>query len=312
VRSSLKATAGLFAAGALLPIGLTACTAPTTPLSCTAVAATPSPAQNSVETITIKTAAGAVAATKAVFKTPSGTGDTAITTAGFSPVNGRGVGKVTYQVGSTAANSPVTVNILVAKAGKAAKCQTTFTPKKALQAAIVPSWAGLGLGSTLPSSCSTPHGDNGCGSLNLDVTVSGFSAYGGIPACPAGSLYSAGCETPTWRQNLTGTVAVAWTLTCSTDGQTKSGSAVVDVLGPYPGYGANVVNSDNRVNADTVHLVAVAGLPLQADAAQPCAGTRTLDSVTASAIALHLQGPSTPFPTSNFSAAGPFVKSDVS
>ena len=145
---------------------------------------------------------------KAAYKTTS--------TFGLTATNSLGVGRVVFRIGRATLGFSVKVTVLVVKGHQAGVCVASFTPTRAvavpkpkpvpkpipqpvphpvppprpagLEATISPVWIGHSIGDTLPApspgACRSPHPGYGgeCGTLRIDAVVSGFSAYGGVPA----------------------------------------------------------------------------------------------------------------------------------
>ena len=107
-----------------MPLGLSACTAPSHALPCSAAVIPPRPVQNASETITIRSVAGAVALTKAAYKTTS--------TFGLTATNSLGVGRVVYRIGRATLGFSVKVTVLVVKGHRAGVCVASFTPTRAV------------------------------------------------------------------------------------------------------------------------------------------------------------------------------------
>jgi hypothetical protein len=122
VSAASRKTAAWLGLSGLLSIGMaTACTVPSTALSCTAAPSLSSPVHNAVETITVKTVAGAITTARAAFRT----GPVSLTTL----ANAHGAASFVYRLGAaTTANFPVKVTVNVAKGGRKGSCSTVFTP----------------------------------------------------------------------------------------------------------------------------------------------------------------------------------------
>ncbi len=302
---SVRATFAVLAAGGMLTTGLSACSANTVALACTAIAGNPTPAQNATETITIKTLAGAKVATKAAFKAvtkirPDVTADST------------GIAKVNYAVAMAVPGYPVKVTVNVKKAGRTGTCTTTFVPKRAVTLPKPPLKAAISVSWNLPAqmpfgysgACSTnPHPRTGgnCGTVFVSALISGFSTYGGVPTCPSGN--PSDCVNSNLAA-LTGSVALSWALTCPATQNTSSHSDVMVGLGNEWMSYKNTVSGLTRIDADSARLEIAADMPFIADVAG-CTVSPTLESVSVSNVALHLAGST--YPTSNFSAAGPFT-----
>jgi hypothetical protein len=291
----------VLAVGGLLSAGLSACAPAPAPLACSAQPSTSTPGPNTTEIISIKTAPGAKVLTVASYRS---TKPIRIVTA-----NGAGTTSVAYPVGTAPAGTPVKITVAVAKNGANGNCSTTFTPKRVastapLRAAISYHYVVPNPLPSDPSACSSFHpGQSGCGSVIINALISGFGAYGGIPTCPTGNPVDCASQD---GASLSGQAELSWAITCpgATSGTTSSPSDAAVNLGP--GYRSNFheVTPYTRVDNDTAQLSVVADLPFGPDITNCPSGPR-LESLSASNVTLQLIGGG--YPTTAFSAAGPFV-----
>jgi hypothetical protein len=303
-RRSLQTAAGLVSVAALIPLGLTACKAPPVPLHCSAVASSARPQQNTVDRIRVATVSGAAVVANAAFESSK----VVVSTRS----NAFGLARADFQVGAATVGFKVKVSVSVSKGGRSGSCVTSFTPVQAkppaLKAAISVKWLGAALGSLLPApsggACLSPHPGYGlaCGTFRVDALISGFSAYRDIPVCPSGE----DCSVVPGSSTLTGTASLKWSMKCSTNSQLNYGDANVHVPNIWEGR-ADAVTPLTRVSANSALLEIGADLQLEPTMAE-CSGQSTLESVAVTNVALHLQGTATPYPTSDFFAAGPFNK----
>ena len=300
--SWLRAVTGTVASAALLPLGLVACNpAAAAPLKCTALAG---PAQNTTETIGIKTVADAKVVTAAHYLT----GPEKQTTT----TNGLGVGSVTYSIGSAGTKTPVKVTVAVSKGARKGSCSTSFTPAAPvgapqptpLAATITPRWVNVSSGTSLagsPGTCTDPHPGTGmgCGTLAISALITGFSQYGGIPACAVTN----GCFDDRGPA-LTGQLDLSWKLSCdSTHVVSEHDNQTMQITPEWNGHNTEV-NSFTRVSDDSARLELAVDMPFSADI-NSCTGSSTLVSVSASNVSLHLTSGGS-FPAGDFSDAGPF------
>lgn len=101
-------------------VGLVGCTAPPAPLKCLASSSPTNPADNTNDTITVRSVAGAKVIAVAAYKTTS--------TARSTVTNALGVGKVVFPIGLATAGYPVKVSVSLAKGSQKGSCVTSFTP----------------------------------------------------------------------------------------------------------------------------------------------------------------------------------------
>ena len=308
-RSWLRAATGTVTGGVLLTAGLAACTPSTataTALKCTALATPASPTQNAIATITVKSAAGVTVVTTAAYR--------AATEKQISFTNASGVASVKYRVGAAEVGYPVKVTVKLSKGVQKGSCAASFTPAaivvkppkpSPLSATITPRWENVSSGMSLagsPATCLDIHvrTGGGCGTFAVSALITGFSSYGGIPACPAshnGCYFDPG-------PLLTGQVSFSWKVSCDSTGVVSEHDGQILALGPeWNGHNA-VVNSFTRVTDDSAQLEIALDMPFQADV-NNCSGSSTLVSVTASDIMLHLPSGGT-LPAADFTSAGPF------
>jgi hypothetical protein len=158
-------------------VGLIAgCTAPTSPLSCVATATPVRPAQNGLETIAVRSVAGARAVGIAHFKS----GNSSL----VALTNAHGAAGLAYRLGAAAiANYPVKVAIQVTKGAQKGTCSTTFTPL----AVSVPAAPTLAVTTAPDRSISLSWSDASAGVTGYSVTLN--SDFGSIlhTTFPAGS-----------------------------------------------------------------------------------------------------------------------------
>ena len=256
------------------------------------------------ETISISTAPGAKVLAVAALP---GSKPFRVATA-----NPSGLAKVAYHVGNGASGSPVKVTIAVAKNGANGNCSTTFTPKRSTSSAPLTATisAQFQVPDPLPfgaGACATAHpGNSICGDIVVTALIKGFSNYGGVPDCPNGDPTSCVSNPAV----LSGQLNLSWAISCPANGNspgtTGNESDVPVFLNPeFQSYGY-FVGPITRVDADTASLQLSADLPFGKEVAG-CSVAPHLETVTATDITLELQGGG--FPTSHFSAAGPFSPS---
>ncbi len=313
-RDRLTAIASACALGGLLSLNLVACAPAAAKISCT-VAATGA-ATSTSELLTVKTTPGATVRVVATYASAS------ITHTSVS--NAQGVAPWQYSTAGVVAGHTVTVSALVQKTGQQAKCSTSFTrtttspkppSKPPLSASINVAWWGVTLGAELPytagtdASCFSVHvkTGGGCGTVVVSALVKGFGEYGGLAACPTGS--SPPCAPDPYGADaaLSGSVTLTWQLKCTTTGKLTTDSATSD-LGPSWMSINEFVSSSTRIDKDSAKLQIAADLPLGHDVGT-CSGPSDLQSVKASAIALHLGKGTAEYPASDFKAAGPYAPS---
>jgi hypothetical protein len=274
----------------VLPIGLGSCTPAATPLKCTASVSAARPVQNTRETVTVKTVAGAEVITSARYKTNTAT----VTTLS----NAHGAASTAYNVGAALTSFKVNVTATVVKGIQHATCATSFIPAapalKVLTGTLSSStWNGTNAPRTIryvsPSSgaCDDPHqgdGANPCGEWQPIVTVSGFTQYGGAPS----------------GVGMSGSVDISWSALCLTDGHVHSGEAHSGLTGRW-----NAPLSARSEGGDSLSF------PLDAVAfgvgatSAGCAGDLIMVSETASAATFHFDGGNA-YPVLDFSARGPW------
>jgi hypothetical protein len=299
IGTSAKATMAVLAVGGLLSAGLSACSPAPAPLACAAQPSSTAPGPNTTEIISIRTMPGAKVLTVATYLSAK---PIRIATA-----NDAGIARVLYPVGTAAPGYPVKVTVAVAKNGANGNCSTAFTPKRV--GSTAPLTAALSYHYVVPrplpsdpSVCTSLRpGQSGCGAVIITALISGFSAHGGIPACPTGN--PVGCANQDGAA-LRGQLSLAWTISCPADQTSSTRNDVPVSLGP--GYQSNSpkVTPYTRVDNDTAKLSVVADLPFGPEMANCPSGAR-LDSLSASNVTLQLIGGG--YPTSNFSAPGPFI-----
>lgn len=311
-RDRLATIASACAIGGLLSCGLVACTPAFASMSCTATA-TGSPTSTS-ELLSVKTTPGAKVLIVASY---AGTSITHTTVS-----NAQGVAPWQYSVAGVVPGHTVTVAALVAKGGRQATCSTSFTravalpkppSKPPLTASVKVAWWGVTVGGELPyisgtdASCFYVHvkTGGGCGTVVVSALVKGFGNYGGLAACPTG--VSPPCAPDPFGTDaaLSGHLTLTWQLKCTATGTLTSDSEAID-LGPSWMSIKELVSSNTRVDNDSAQLEIAADLPLGHDIGT-CAGPSDLQSVEASAIALHLGSGTAAYPASDFNAAGPFA-----
>lgn len=293
-----QARLALLAAAGLLGTGLTGCDSNPRPLACAAQLSSVTPAANSMETVTIKTAAGAKVLTKAAYATA----DPFRTTV----ADDTGTARVTYPVGTSAAAQPVTVTIGVTKKGANGSCSNTFTPlaQPSLHASFISiRW-------TLPSlphgagACTGAHASD-CGTFFTSVLVTGFSQFGGTPTCSNSNVNT--CRDFAGAV-LSGQLSLSFAVSCPATKTTDSRSDVPVSLVPEPGSFNYKVTPVTRIDADSARVEIAANLPISADVAS-CSRTPALLSLSASNLTFRLIGGG--YPTAYFSA-GPFGPSTLS
>ena len=320
---SAGTAAGVVAVAALIPLGLSACTVVPPRLACSAAPTSTRPAQNTVDTIIVKTVAGATVTTRAAYKTAT----YPLTTA----ANALGIARVAYRVATAEPGFRIKVTVAVAKGKQTGSCATAFTPAgpvslpapdpvpvkppppAPLTAVITPLWQGPGLGVALPvggqNSFSSPGAcqylmpgfGNPCGGVRVDALISGFSAYGDIPACPAGAQ----CFNEPGAR-LSGSATVSWQTFCPTSGIKYSNSQLVSLGVIYPGV-FQTVNSFTRVDANSARVSLAYDIQAAKELNQ-CSAASIMLSTTVTNVALHLDGTGTAYPSSDFFAAGPFER----
>jgi hypothetical protein len=295
--TSAKATMTVLAVGGLLSAGLSACSPAPAPLACAAQPSSTAPGPNTTEIISVTTTPGAKVLTVASYRSAM---PVRIATA-----NGVGTASVSYPVGTPAPGYPVKIIVAVAKNGANGNCSTTFTPRRV--ASTAPLTAALSYHYVVPrqlpsdpSVCNSSHpGQSGCGAVIITALISGFSAHGGIPTCSTGPPVACASQD---GASLSGQLSLAWTITCPADQTSSTRNDVPVNLGP--GYRSNFheVTPYTRVDNDTAQLSVVADLPPEI---ANCTSGPRLDSLSASNVTLQLIGGG--YPTSNFSAPGPFI-----
>jgi hypothetical protein len=269
MKVSARAYPAALAIVTVLPIGLVSCTPAATPLKCTASVSAARPVQNTRETITVKTVAGAQVITSARYKTNTAN----VTTLS----NAHGVASTVYNVGAALTSFKVNVTATVVKGIQHATCATSFipaappkvpsSPAPPVQPAPIPapvpapvinldnvSWRVNPNGNALPYIPQLPSavcfsqfhqsnitGAEACGQLVIGLAVTGIEPYNvPITAQIPGNM-------PMGFSSFTGYVSLTWTLTCSIDNAKTYGTSKSGLGGTYAGdlgYGPNRVTSD--------------------------------------------------------------------
>jgi hypothetical protein len=288
----------------LLPLGLVSCTPTATALKCTAAVSQARPVQNTVESVTVKTVAGAQVVTSARYKTNTAN----VTTLS----NAHGVANTFYNVGTALTSFKVNVLVTVLKGAQHATCATSFIPAapKGVPSTPPPPVSPKVLTGVLTSAdwndtntpgrtisyvhegyaCYAAHpGDsqNPCGEWQPSVTVSGFNQFGGAPTDVYGPTI------------VSGSVDFKWSAKCLKGGFVYDGEQRKDFSGRY--LTPRFLRSDDG-DALTFLLDAIVPLTQHSD---ECAGDLVLLSESASDARFHFDGGSA-YPVLDFSVRGPW------